>query len=110
VTVEVARFDRSADAGGEDQPGFFPVLPGALALSVLGNPVLSERGQTRGGQCDDPLGLVGLDGAEDELAAETLKGLPDEDDPFDQVDVFPSQSECFSTAEAEGERDGVKRI
>ncbi len=38
VTVEVAGFDRSPNAGGEDQPGILPVLAGDLAFSALGDP------------------------------------------------------------------------
>jgi hypothetical protein len=110
---EVARLDRAAGAGREHQPGFRP--GGAHVSTVRSLRVLLELERVAHEVEQRQLSFASgrLDGRLEQLTSDALELLADLDRPGVEVNVFPTQAECFTTAQAvkdEQHERGVQRV
>jgi hypothetical protein len=73
AAVEVARLDRRAVPGGEDQAGVYPAISRTITISVLLLLADLKRSDAQIRQRQRCLGCLGLDLTADELVPDTLE-------------------------------------
>jgi len=98
AAVEVARLDRRAVPGGEDQAGVNPAISRTITISVLLLLADLKRSDAQIRQRQWCLGCLGLDLAADELVPDTLELFCHVQLGLVQVDLFPGQAENFASA------------
>jgi len=101
TAVEVARLDRCAVPGGEDQAVVNPAISRTLAVRILLFHANLERRHAQLGQWQWCLGCLGLDLAAEKLAADPLELLTDVQLCGVQVDELPGESEYLAFALAQ---------
>jgi hypothetical protein len=99
--AEVARLDRSAVPGGEDQAGIDPAITSAATIGVLLLPAGLECRQAQVGQRQRCFRGLGLNLAADELVTHALELFPDVQLGVIEVNLIPGQAEDFTPPQAE---------
>ena len=103
AAVEVARLDRCAVSGGEDQASVYPAVSRTVTISVLLLLADLKRSHAQIRQRQRCLGCLGLDLTADELAPDPLELFCHVQLGVIEVDLIPGQAEDFSSAQAEDE-------
>ena len=110
AATEVARLDRGAVPGGEDQAGIDPGVPGLLAVGVLLLPAELERGDAQVRKGKRGFKPFGLGGTAQELAADTLQLLTDVQFGVVEADQLPGEAEELALAQAQDQKQDVGRV
>jgi hypothetical protein len=99
--------------GGEDQPGFDPVIPGTGPVSALPFLVKPERGDTQIGQRQGRLRGFCLDVPAEQLVTDSLDLLTDIEFRGPEVDQLPGKPEHLTLAQAQDQnqaKGGIERF
>ncbi len=110
ATAEVAWLDGRAMASGEDQAGFDPGIPGALAVSVLLFLAELERGNAQVDEGKGRFRCLCLDLAAKELATDTLDLFAYVKLGGIEVDQLPGEPKYLSLAQAHDKDEDECRL